>query len=552
MPPKKRQRPGSKFPPQKQTITQMDPFRLKAHPKEEPLHSDSECVVSPLRRKKRKSIATTPVVRTPRTRSAKKKTAEVEAKEEVNVLPTKDENQTSVPSQTAASPIPESQDMTMPPPQTPKTIRRKVIPSSQSPAETPLSICRRSGRKTQVVTPLKERSVNTPSKSRFTSRRKSAQWAPKLEVADSTDVENDDSQLFIPPIMKGHPLASKVRDYAPQPQVARLRSPPKILPSPLPAIDHGFDAPQSQGSRKNSLHDVGRQATIADSDEDVEYSASQGFDRCDNQKTSESFSAPDSFNNTVAVSQAREKAKHTPRSCKDDKLDHELFETVPTQPLQQLTQHTRPCSNPTTASCQSEDLKYPLNNGRAAINSPREVLQSSSPPRPLRGVVLETESQFENAWRDYTPPPENKDLPISDGGEICAHEPSLPVVHRTSGIDSSDDLQSLPLIPPSQATTTDITQASLRRTRLPHQASTYDTQPQVPSSPSLQRQAFLSSSPFHTRKGLAADTYMGYQGWNGVPMTESQLLPDSLLNDSLGLPIVPGVEEELELELEKY
>ncbi|KAL8764780.1 MAG: hypothetical protein Q9209_007889 [Squamulea sp. 1 TL-2023] len=544
MPPKKRQRLGSKFPPQKQTITQMDPFRPQAHLEEEPLPSDTEYLVSPPRRKKRKSIATTPVARTAQTRSVKKKAAEVDAKEDVDVPPTKDENQTPIPRQTAASPIPKSQDMTMPPPQTPKNVRRKVIPSSQSPAETPLSICRKSSRKTQVVTPLAERSVNTPSKSRFTLRRKSVQWAPKLEVADSTDVENDDSQLFFPVIMQSHPLANKVRDSTPQPQVARLRLPPKIFPN--------FNATQNQDFRRKSLHDVGRQATIADSDEDIENLASQSFDRHDNHETSQSCSAPDSSDNAVASFRVRETAKHTPQSCKDDKLDHESYETVPTQPLPQPMQHPSPHSTPTTVSCQSEDAKYPLNSKQAATKSPQDLLQSSSPTRPLRSVVLETESQFENAWRDYTPPLKNEDLLVNNGAEIRAHEPSLPIVHSTGGTDSSDDLQSLPPIPLSQATTTDITQASLRQTRLLRQTPTYDTQPQVSSSPLLQRQAFLSSSPFNTRKGPAADTYMGYQGWNGVPMTESQLLPDSLLNDSLGLPLMPGVEEELELELEKY
>lgn len=559
MPPKKKQR-RSMLPPQKHTITQMDPFRQQIYSDEHHLHSDTEPPDPPSRRKKRKSTSTTPVARTVQTRSAKKRAAEADAQKGLESSPSEDEHQPSI---ARAPPLPESQDMTMPPPNTPTTVRRKVIPSSQSPADTPISARKRSSRNIQDITPLKERSVNTPSKSQATSRRKSVLWAPKLEVADSTDVENEESESFFPLIVRSHPTTIN-RTLAPQPQITREHSHSKTPTDPPLADNTKIETSLPVLPGERSLRIIKRKGTIADSDDDAVDPASQSSRRAIDDEKYRSPSAPRSSENPRNASatkslnfQNQGSVGQAPFSCDDDDDDSDSFETVSTQLLLQPTRQTNPRPNPMTALRQDQDSDPSLISDEAATRLAHEVSQFSSPTRVQRGPVLETESQFEKAWRDYTPPLENDgDTSKTDVDAVTVdtptHEPSLPLVNRRTNTDSSTDLQLLPPIPPSQATTTDTTQASLRHTQIPQQTPVRNAQLQIRSSPSQQRQALSSSSPFHTRKGRAADTYMGYQGWNGVPMTESQLLPDSLLNDSLGLPLLPGMEEELELELEEY
>ncbi|KAL8647098.1 MAG: hypothetical protein Q9226_006576 [Calogaya cf. arnoldii] len=558
MPPKKRQRRKSKqsnFPPQKQTITQMDPFRHQVDSDENQFHSDTEPPHRPSQRKKRKSTLTTPVARTVQTRSAKKRAAEADAHKGLDLAIPEDTHQPSNAQEPCASPLPESQHTKMPPPKTPTAVRRKVIPSSQSPADTPISTFKRSSKQARVVTPLRERSVNTPSKSQATLRRKNVLWAPKLEVADSTDVENEDSQFSFPTILQGHPTA-----------IDRSSAPPSPAPSskrpsdPLLADDSKIDIPLRASPKERSLRIMKRTETVADSDDDAVDRASPNSRRSINDEMLQSptRSIKDISKATKTrplIDQDHGRIGHALLPCDEYNRDSDSFETIPTQPLQQPTLSAKLGPNLMEAQPQTRDLDYALISEEDTAEPAHEIPRFSSPIRLQCGPVLETESQFENAWRDYTPPLENAGGSSRTDGEGAAvdtphaHEPSLPLVSRRTNTDSSTNLQSLPPIPPSQATTVDQTQASLRQTQL-HQVPARSTGLPIPSSPSQQRQALSSSSPFHTRKGRAADTYMGYQGWNGVPMTESQLLPDSLLNDSPGLPLMPGLEEGLELELE--
>ncbi|KAL8848643.1 MAG: hypothetical protein Q9221_006317 [Calogaya cf. arnoldii] len=556
MPPKKRQRRKSKqsnFPPQRQTITQMDPFRHQVDSDEDHLESDMEPPRPPSQRQKRKPTSTTPVARTVQTRSAKKRAAEADAHKGLESSISKDTNQISNAQEPRASPLPESQHTTMPPPKTPTTVRRKVIPSSQSPADTPISTCKRSNKKARAVTPLGERSVNTPSKSQATLRRKNVLWAPKLEVGDSTDVENEDSQYSFPTILQTHSMAI---DRSSAPQSPATYS--KRLSNPLLADD----IPLRLSPKERSLRIMKRTETVADSDDDAVERASPNPRRSINGEMLQSPTRSikdisEATETRPLVGQDHERIGHTALSCDEDNQDNDSFETIPTQPLQQPTRSAKPGPNLIEAQPQTQDLDYALVSEDGSAKPAHEIPRFSSPIRLQRGPVLETESQFENAWRDYTPPLENDGGTPRTNGEGAAvdtsyaHEPSLPLVSRRTNTDSSTDMQSLPPIPPSQATTVDQTQASLRQTQL-RQVPARSTVLPVPSSPSQQRQALSLSSPFHTKKDRAADTYMGYQGWNGVPMTESQLLPDSLLNDSPGLPLMPGLEEELELELEDY
>ncbi|KAL8669183.1 MAG: hypothetical protein Q9168_006218 [Polycauliona sp. 1 TL-2023] len=547
MPPKRKSRRGSKLPAQKQTITQMDPFRLQHHSDEDHLHSDTEPPHPLPARKKRKSISTTPITSTVQTRSAKKK-SEADARTAAEASPTRAGNQFSTAPTAGASDMPESQAQPMPPPKTPKTVRRKVIPSSQSPADTPISTCKRSGRKTLDVTALKERSVNTPSKSWAASRRKDVQWTPKLEVADSTDIENDDSQSVFPIVVQKYTKTIS-RTTTPQPRALQEESPLK-LPSSLP-----FASYREQGLVNGSKEPA------TNPEDDATDLVSRNSQRANNDGASPSPTAastrriPQASTCKLSMSQLSEAVGPVGLSYNDDDEEHDSYETVPTQLLLQSKGSSKLPPNSIKVPRQIQDSFQSLTSEEPATRLAPEDPPSSSPLPSQRSPMLETESQFDNAWRDFTPPVEyDGDTP--GNGEILArisdaHEPSLPLVNRRTNTGSSVDLQPLPMIPPSQATTVDQTQASVRHTQA-QQTSARKTRQQVPSSPSQQRQALSSSSPFHTRKGRAADTYMGYQGWNGVPMTESQLLPDSLLDDNLGLPPMPDVGEDVQLELEEY
>ncbi|KAI4230550.1 MAG: hypothetical protein LQ349_006201 [Xanthoria aureola] len=549
MAPKKKKR-GSKRPRQKHTITQMDPFRQQRYSDDSHIRSDFEPPDLPLRRKKRKSTSSAPVAPTVQTRSAKRRATLPAVQKGLDVSPSDKEHQSSA---ARASPLPESQHLTMPAPKTPTTVRRKVIPSSQSPADTPISTRKRSRRNIEDIIPLQERSVNTPSRSQATSRRKSVLWAPKLEVADSTDVENEDSQCLVPIIVQPHPTPID-RTSTPRSQIPQKQSRSKPPTDPPLADNTNIATSLPVSPRERRLRIMGKKDIIADSDHDAVDPASQSSRRAIDDESYRSPLGSRSSSRTPNVPANKSLSSpnqgfvgKAPYPHREDNNDS--FETVSTQVLLQPIRPAPP---------RDQDPGRSLITDEAATRPAREVSRFSSPTRLQRGPVLETESQFENAWRDYTPPLEDDgdSSKTTDRDAIAvdtpAYEPFLSLVDRCTNTDSSTDLQLLPPIPPSQATTTDTTQVSLRHPRIPHETPIRNTQLQRRSSPSQQRHALSSSSPFHTRKGQGADTYMGYQGWNGVPMTESQLLPDSLLNDSLGLPLLPGVEEELELEMEEY
>ncbi|KAL8994373.1 MAG: hypothetical protein Q9169_005637 [Polycauliona sp. 2 TL-2023] len=555
MPPKKKPRRVSKLPPQKQTITQMDPFRHQHHSDEDDPHSDAK-ISDPFPKPKKRKSMSTPVASTVQTRSAKKK-AESDVQKALEGSPTRTQMPPSTVQKPHSSPLPESLDMTMPPPKTPTTVRRKVIPSSQSPAETPISTCKRSSRKTLDLTPLQERSVNTPSKSWAASRRKDVSWTPRLEVADSTDIENDDSQPLFPIVDPKHPKPIK-RAPASQPP-ATEEEPPSKTPSAPPLADDVEITPREQHPRIDKSKEA---VTIKDND--AMDAASQMSVSAVIDETPPSPTAAGSLSGLPRASVFGLPKRPDPEAIEhgnflysDDDQHNDSFETVPTQLLlQQPTRRPELGLNSTETPQRIQDSFQSLTSDEPATNLVPEISQFSSPLRAPHGPMLETESQFENAWRDFTPLPEyDGDTAGSDyesPPRISNHyEPSLSLSHQRTNNSSLIDLQSLPLIPPSQATTADQTQVSIRHTQA-HPTPARKSRRQIPSSPTQQREALSSSSPFHTRKGRAADTYMGYQGWNGIPMTESQLLPDSLLNDNLGLPLIPDVGEEAGLHMEEY
>ncbi|KAI4119700.1 MAG: hypothetical protein LQ338_007241 [Usnochroma carphineum] len=559
MPSKKKRKQSSKTTSDQQTITQMDPFKEQLHPRDdrEELALESPPTVgNPSRGTRRRRISHTPAVSTVQTRSARKKAAEAGIKTETAEAPNVAGATSSHADQGIDNPIPDSQGMRMPPPVTPKRVRRKVVPSSQSPTDTTFSSHRKrfKERDGQEVTTLQERSVNTPSQCRLSSRRKTVQWAPKLEVADSTNLESGSSGDSSPRIVRRSSLVDKTEE----PSLRTLRSPPKPRLSSAPKwnshVKKENPKPASacwQGSQAGTTWRKG--AIAADSEDDDDGSLNPSPEKRYLAEVHQSDPALTSAteNNSacslISPKRSQESQEQDTTPHPEDILQGQLFETVPTQLVDQSTEPPSPVLKRTSNPPRTITPNHPFDSEETSAQLKSEPLLSSSPPPPMaEPTALETESQFENAWREFTPPQPNLDDEPDFEPTEQSNSPTLPSPTRNN---SSADPQTLPPIPPSQATTTDITQTT------PHHTHTrlYNNDSQIlGSSPPLHRvQTLLSSSPLQIRKEPAATTaFTGYQGWNGVQLTDSQLLPQSLLDDSLVFPPIGRDEEGLEMEEE--
>lgn len=217
-------------------------------------------------------------------------------------------------------------------------------------------------------------------------------------------------------------------------------------------------------------------------------------------------------------------------------------------------------------------------------------------PRPR--LALETESQFENAWHDYTPAPTLSDEELNDESAVEFQDPftlspqevesrappnlsdntvlSLPKMSSQQQSISVEISQSPPQSPstplyrkpsPSLSTSFEIhnhTSPILPSPKFCDSLCTSITKP-LRSQASAQADITKSQAPPTTRppkptsssspiveSRAALDGYAGE--WNGIRLTDSQFLPDSLINGSLvGPPMMMtlgGVDEE-DLEYEE-
>ncbi|KAI4143917.1 MAG: hypothetical protein LQ341_002782, partial [Variospora aurantia] len=278
MPPKKKRRKSTtdKSTPDQTKITQMDPFRRQLHPEDDPqeLKEDYSSIVdTPPPITGRRRVSHTPATSKVQTRSAKKKILEAESVKRGTKSPHLQRPDVVHPEQGTDTSLPESQGVQMPPPATPKRIRRKVIPSSQSPADTPLSSRRHKCKDSTgnpEMTPLQERSANTPSRTRASSRRKTVQWAPKLLVADSTNLENEDLEDPFPLIFQSSHTAKDSRKGAP-PSTLRDLSKLRFPSTPVHrAHSLNRDTPKApfNSSKDKKATVIKRTGTIADSEDE--------------------------------------------------------------------------------------------------------------------------------------------------------------------------------------------------------------------------------------------------------------------------------------------
>ena len=538
-----------------QSITQMDALRGYYHPEleNEDLKTDDEeadsYIASPTRNKRRKVASEKPYARRIQTRSTKRRAT----KEEPSVNAALDQDVLPPVRGEAKEPISKATIPTaMPPPTTPISLRRKEIPSSQSPADTPLSTQSHQSLQDFARSPLKERSTNIDLS--IKSPVKGTRWSKQLEVADSMETEDEDSPVAV----RTEPVAQTAEGecnfeegpqsplYASAIHVYDFNQRLKAAQKPVQEI-HG-------SSQARSKHEVVDSTDEEDEEEPEAFNAGL--------ETQAALASTDV--SQIGSDRPPESTPPTSRSA-----EHEPG-PVPVQSLALESPDPLDVLSPPTRESNIED--------QLPIQRPETVefldLASSDPPGPnttshtserlsdsgevsaqlfaelrrdTQSGGLQTESQYEKGWVTYTPaddvssdldpPPSSKRIEQPSSGLM-----TVPTQLIRPPISSPPKFYKAP-VPPSQATTVDVTQPSPRKTTSSSQTVTQrslrklaSSSEAYPSSPPPMPPP--SSSPLASRN---PDPWAGYQ-WNGVRLTDSQLLPDSLLNDSGDGP--PGLSQE--------
>ncbi len=416
----------------------------------------------------------------------------------------------------------------MPPPKTPKSSRRKEIPSSQSPADTPLSTQSRRSWREISRSPLKEKSTNTPTHN--SSSRKNARKVPRLVVADTMDGTNTDTSTSTQAGFR-NPLAA-TNCESPVETANRSRG-------GFAVMDHDIAYVPSKKTDQRS-YSTRKQAEIANSeimdtdsetsDESLEDSRFDFSLQIQPVRATADLPEPgeqvkravdrNGYQGQIQNGNSSDKAFVPIARDSDD-------ETAPTKDL--VSEPQKP-----EESLSHDYPHFRSDSEEASAQLTAEFIRTTQ-PAPL----VETESQWESTWRACSGPndPEDYDPQIQEISSSPASE-KISAVITPSAPRSRPPLTSSPARPPpSQATTVDITQPSFH---LPL-SSAQRPQPTLSSPPSLP--PLFVSSPLRTRKH--GDAYMGYVGgWNGERLTDSQLLPDSLMNDSMPAPPSPLLFED--------
>ena len=449
---------------------------------------------------------------------------------------------------------PRSSKELMPPPRTPHSTRRKEVPSSQSPPDTPLSTqSRRSARKISR-SPLNERSTNITLQLSSPSMSKTVRWPPLLEVADSMSSENGECRILAQvrgtstaPVSRSAPnlVLRPVSDERSNEPFSRVLGGPEPN-NYLATYQSREDSIPPNTKARNS------QLVIRDSDGESEgdpYVVGLDIQPLHGGIVAISDSEVARGSPTVKCEQRSNGTRSTPSLLPP--TPKSSFQ-VHQDDIHSIVENEQP--TPTTRINQNEDsMRYeeparsspPQGNSTTSYRSPLQHQPPTSPseeaslqfPGDLHRIIsplhiLETEQQFENAWRSFTPPAIlPNDLEKFNEGENAEHPESPDDLSRGFPDDFLDNLP-LPIpnhhqapIPSSQATTVDITQPS-SHTRFRTQNALTQNLSSSPPRPSL-----FSSSPARTTKnGVENGT------WDDIRLTDSQLLPESLMNDSLHAP----------------
>ena len=515
---------------QRQTITQMDPFRALYHPKieEENLddledeHKENK-VPSPMKRRKRKVSPERAPSGKFRKRRLKQEVPQTEHQldrgTEYDELQHKKESRSS--KQKSSGKIL--------PPVTPRS-QRKEIPSSQSPAETPLSMQSRRSFRAYSRSPLKERSTNFALAK--TSRRNGVLWRKKVEIADSLESREDES----PVLMRANTsMAASSPENVPKFGKKFSQLPMDSTVTRTAGLEHISDKGQRHETERidSYRNTLGRE--IVDSNEED-----------DDDDPDTSLARQDTlYSKDTSLTQQR---------ASDNRRDQLRAAGSSSSPQSPQQSNLR---NRYSAERSGSTKHIPTKS----TVSPRSILPfrrtdseqaSAQLFKDLRRVTepsLETESQFEAGWNTYHPPANDDDspshllsspTPIESLSSASMTVPTQLLPPRTTA-ESTQRNPSTQLklpVPPSQATTTDTTQPSPRR------MPSSQFLPSPCKLPAFSKAAAFPSSPppmpppssSLVAESMAAHPGMEFQ-WNGVRLTDSQLLPESLMNDSLIGPV---------------
>ena len=475
--------------------------------------------------RKRRRIQNEPEIPVTRqTRSAKRRAAENKLKHEASehdglILET-NENQ-------------EAAQHSMPPPKTPQASGRKEVPSSQSPADTPLSTQSQRSARSFLASPLKERSKNIGIKTGSAGRR-SARWAQKLEVPDNMcdDEEVQAAVQGAQPALAIPIKFEKTENDIHTPDVVALRDKghmhhPRHSEKDVDGSMRKTPIVKSEVSDSEAENEDDGEGFSAGADTQAVFDALDM--RLDSPfLTEESIPSRSStwtlglaLDTSDAIS-FRER-RYTGKEGSSESLDQELNGN------KKPSQQARPIiSRSSFLRSESEEVSRQLKND---LHSHTQT-----------GTILEAELQFQSTSHEHEPALafDDEDLDSSQPEETASSshlsqgsingEPRFPVLpSRTSfpSTNSTDPTSYAAPVSPSQAMTADTTRPP----------PAHPPSQQLLSSPPPPPPPFLfSSSPLPSR--AAAESYAGV--WDGVRLTDSQLLPDSLMNGTLVAPPALG------------
>ncbi|MCJ1426188.1 hypothetical protein MMC29_004091 [Sticta canariensis] len=451
-------------------------------------------------------------------------------------------------------PLEESFRAIMPPPKTPQSTRRKEVPSSQSPANTPLSRRCRKSQRDLSRSPLKEKTTNNRRvRIRDLSARKSVCWTQTREVADSSEQEDEGS---LPSILAPETTSSIPIKYEMTNDGTRTSGDGPTLPTSGVEV---LACPQQQ-SFDRDVEDASASKTqnmkseVSDSEADEQddgfseeidtLAALENMDaQLDNSYTKqESILTPNTWttgrvpNGSDTATSSKQRGWHS---------EHSSAHVDLTQ-----ASHPQLCNNAITRQ-RPKQAKNPSSSTSSVPRSESEEvsfqLAHDLHSHTQTCMVPETEFEFEKTLREYNPAPlssnEDRDPSKPDEFRLPNHTPRA-LNSEVPGRNLPLEEPQLPILPhpsstaailPSQTTTDDTTQPSL----VPIFSQKLRFSSPLPALPAF---AFPDSPQSEV---TTTDEYAGE--WDGVPLTESQLLPDSLMNGTLiEPPSSLGDESEME------
>lgn len=516
-----------------------------------------------------------------------------------------------------ASPVPA--DVIMPPPKTPRMVMKTEIPSSQSPATTPLSIHGRRSTRNVSRSPLKTRSTNIRTTRMFQNDsegntvKRMPRQLPELLVRDTFDNQSEGSDISVQSRRSESGVMEKALLGVPLFPTGVLATNPKLLSTEKHTsitTTTSYTEQESTTARRTSTHGLPKSLRHQNIDSNIQDPNNQKGDECpdaeefdaglDTQAALENAGSTSSrpsiehermqdpvedFNNAIRAAAARNFSASTKNYVSDHGVDfNNSVGRGVARPFVAFTKgnttSVRP--RPSAISRQAEGGSIAEDNLSASTTrgnvgrSPKLTQVPRTPPphvsdsdqasaqleadlyretQPLAETLIRTASLLPGNYSKPEPTPifikddDDDKVPTSETYRTPSSAPQVTSsAHRPCPV------------PSSQATTIDVTQPTQRSPPPSH--ILVPSSPPAPSLPPLQNPAvagrpavlrrpvppfILSSSPLGSGGELSSQFE-----WDGKPLTDSQLLPDSLMNMTLPKPPPWGLSQESLLEEEGF